>query len=239
MPHSLWLTEIPDLISLEHAETPNGLSLKLCLREPIPELFLAAKHLDDAVSAHLLNDPDLTEQFIRKADLQAIRDWSESLWGKASQYNQPRTIENLPLSSLKAQRRMPSPSEKMLLHLRDGHHCRFCGIPVIRQEIRKLLTTLYPHSAHWGASNASRHPTLHAMQAQYDHLLPHSRGGTNDLDNLVITCSPCNYGRGHYTLEEMGLSDPRLRVPIRTSWDGLERILTNQERPHHPSPTFA
>lgn len=30
-----------------------------------------------------------------------------------------------------------------------------------------------------------------------DHLLPLSRGGTSDLDNLVPSCKPCNYGRGN------------------------------------------
>jgi 5-methylcytosine-specific restriction endonuclease McrA len=60
---------------------------------------------------------------------------------------------------------------------------------------------------------------------QYDHLVPHARGGGNGLDNIVITCGPCNFGRMERTLEEVGLIDPRTRAPVRSSWDGLERYL--------------
>ncbi|MCX6971643.1 MAG: HNH endonuclease [Verrucomicrobia bacterium] len=56
------------------------------------------------------------------------------------------------------------------------------------------------------------------------HLLPHARGGTNDLENIVITCAPCNYARMNHTLEEVGLIDPRTREPIKSTWDGLERF---------------
>jgi 5-methylcytosine-specific restriction endonuclease McrA len=62
------------------------------------------------------------------------------------------------------------------------------------------------------------------MWLQYDHLLPHARGGTNDLGNIVITCAPCNFARMNYTLEEIGLLDPRTREPVRSDWDGLERF---------------
>lgn len=66
--------------------------------------------------------------------------------------------------------------------------------------------------------------TFQAMDLHYDHLLPHARGGTNDLENMLVTCAPCNCGRDKLTLEEVGLSDPRLRDPVRSTWDGLERF---------------
>jgi 5-methylcytosine-specific restriction endonuclease McrA len=62
------------------------------------------------------------------------------------------------------------------------------------------------------------------MWVQFDHLLPHCRGGDNSLDNMVITCAPCNFGRMQYTLDEVGLINPLTREPVRTSWDGLERF---------------
>jgi len=55
-------------------------------------------------------------------------------------------------------------------------------------------------------------------------LLPHARGGGNSLENLLITCAPYNYGRGHHLIEEVGLADPRNRPPVRSDWDGLERF---------------
>jgi len=75
-----------------------------------------------------------------------------------------------------------------------------------------------------GRTNASQHRAFQALWVQYDHLLPHARGGDNSLDNMVITCAPCNFGRGDYTLEKMGLNDPRTRDPVRSTWDGLERF---------------
>lgn len=35
-----------------------------------------------------------------------------------------------------------------------------------------------------------------------EHILPISRGGTNDRDNLVITCGHCNWSKGNKTLAE-------------------------------------
>jgi 5-methylcytosine-specific restriction endonuclease McrA len=60
--------------------------------------------------------------------------------------------------------------------------------------------------------------------ATYHHVLPHSRGGTSELQNAIIVCQPCNCARMHYTLDEVGLLDPRLREPTRSAWDGLERF---------------
>jgi hypothetical protein len=37
---------------------------------------------------------------------------------------------------------------------------------------------------------------------QIDHVLPLSRGGTNDLDNLQVACKPCNTSKGDRTVEE-------------------------------------
>lgn len=119
---------------------------------------------------------------------------------------------------------MPTAVEKELLHQRDGYHCRFCGIPVIRDKIRDRIKKTYPNALPWGKTNPEQHAAFQALWLQYDHLLPHARGGTNDLENVVITCAPCNFGRGSYTLEEVGLADPRLRKSIHSSWDGLERF---------------
>jgi hypothetical protein len=60
------------------------------------------------------------------------------------------------------------------------------------------------------------------MWLQYDHLLSHARGGDNSLDKIVITSAPCNFGRMNWTLEEVGLIDPRTRQAVRSSWTVLE-----------------
>lgn len=38
-----------------------------------------------------------------------------------------------------------------------------------------------------------------------DHVVPLSRGGSNDIGNLVISCPYCNKSRGNKLPEEMGI----------------------------------
>jgi hypothetical protein len=199
---------------------------RTCLREPISAIADAARLLDAAVSAHLLGQRAIAQELIRLADIPAVKAWGESLWGKSSPYNQLQaSAARPPLPADQRQDgRMPSLDVRRYLLHRDGYHCRFCGIPVIRKEIRERIRKAYPELAIWGTTNVQQHGAFQTMWVQYDHVVPHAHGGGNELDNLVITCAPCNYGRMQYTLEEMELADPRLREPVRSLWDGLERF---------------
>jgi 5-methylcytosine-specific restriction endonuclease McrA len=198
-----------------------------CLREPIPEIADAARLLDAAVTAHLMGRRDVAEQLIRVADISVLRDYTESLWGAKSPHVQYRAVADAPAHFVNARdskERMPTQADTAALFQRDGYHCIFCGIPVIRREVRQRIRKAYPDALRWGAKNAEQHAAFQLMWAVPDHVLPHSRGGTSDLQNTVIVCQPCNCARMHYTLEELGLTDPRLREPTRSSWDGLERF---------------
>ena len=129
----------------------------------------------------------------------------------------------LPLApELQAKKNLTADVKRRLLQ-RDGYHCRFCGVPVIRGEVRDRIRKAYRNALPWGNTKHTQHAAFRTMWVQYDHLLPRSRGGSNDLDKLVITCAPCNYGRMERTLEEVGLIKPMAREPI-TTWDGLERF---------------
>lgn len=197
------------------------------MQDPVPEIFEAAFHLDAAVSAHLSGELATAEQLIRLADSPAIKEWTNRLWGKGGPWSRPLPVEK-PLPHItrdqRFKERMPTEIEKRILLARDGHRCRFCGIPLVRAETRSLIRKVYPDALRWGGSNKDQHAAFEAMWLQYDHLIPHARGGTNDLDNIIVTCAPCNYGRLNLTLEEVGLSDPRERMPLKTTWDGLERF---------------
>lgn len=212
------------LRGVENSET----GLRSCIREPIPETAVVAHHLGMAVKAHLAGQRADAEELICLADLPVIREWTESIWGRGSPYVRFHSVTGSPAVCTAIERerlRMPTNAEQRLLHVRDGFDCRFCGIPVIRREIRVHLGKLYPNALPWGRKNSEQHAAFQAMWAQYDHVLPHSRGGSNDPENIVVTCAPCNFGRMSYTLEEVGLSDPRTREPLRSGWDGLERVL--------------
>lgn len=214
-----------------HPAASPSEELKSCLRPPIAEVFAAAKYLDAAVSAHLIGNSELAEHLIRAADMDEVRAWTESLWGKASPYVKPRNLPHSPLVLAKTERiseRMPNGAESLELHRRDGFHCRFCGVPVIRKAVRVYLGKLYPTALRWGRTNLTQHAAFQAMWAQYDHVLAHARGGDNSVKNTIVTCAPCNFAKMNYTVEELGLTDPRSRDPVLSDWDGLERILLSQ-----------
>ena len=153
--------------------------------------------------------------------------WTDSVWGKRSPYTQYRSIQDAPAILPKEQRakpHAPNSEVKRLVHQRDGYYCRFCKIPVIRAEVRARLKGLYPETVQWGNRNTLQHAAFQCMWAQYDHILPHSRGGTSEIENVYLTCAACNYGRMHYTLEEVGLIHPGSHEPRQGHWDGLERL---------------
>ncbi|MGH7645233.1 MAG: HNH endonuclease [Gemmatimonadales bacterium] len=72
------------------------------------------------------------------------------------------------------------------LFARDGYRCQFCGRTPHELRHRECLTR--------------------------DHLVPLSRGGTNDWTNVLTACSTCNTRKGNLRPEEVGLRP--LRAPV-------------------------
>jgi 5-methylcytosine-specific restriction endonuclease McrA len=203
------------------------MSLRRCLREPIAEIEIAAKRVKDAVSSHLRGERDVAEELLRLANDKVVWDWLDSVWGKKTVYNQPRRILASPPVVPKEQRaqpRDPTAETKRLVHQRDGFYCRFCKMPVIRDKIRFAIRREYPEAVPWEGTNSNQHAAFQCMWVQYDHILPHARGGRSDLENVYLTCAACNYGRGNYLLEEFDLIHPGLHDPRQGDWDGLENF---------------
>ena len=210
-------------------QDPDFLAPRLCFREPIKEIFYAAELLDRAVNAHLAGSRREAGRLIAEADMQSVWDWTESIWGKENPEIHRRRKVKGALGTLDENERDPKKKPgkdlKQALIERDGYRCRFCGIPVICKEIRKAMHKLYEDELPWNRyKNTEQHAAFQCMWMQFDHLLPHSRGGRTELANLVITCAPCNFGRMANTLEEVGLIDPLTRPVTKTDWDGLERF---------------
>ncbi len=210
------------------------LSPRRCMREPIPDLWDVASLLETATAEHLAGRTDRAELLLRATNRPAVREWTESLWGSVKanpdqpRYRRYRALENAPPHLPKAERipaRHPNMAEKIAVISRYGKHCVFCGVPLIRAEVRSAFNKLYPEAVGWGSTNPSQHAAFQALWLQFDHVLPHSRGGDNSISNVVVTCAGCNYGRMDNTLEELGLFDPRSRSATPSTWDGLEQIL--------------
>lgn len=207
-----------------------------CMREPIDEIHIAAELLDQATTAHLQGDTRSAEVLVQAANMPAIRGWTESLWGPRfanpdqSDYHRFRQVLDAPPLLPLGERvpvRMPNSAQKAAIVARYGRHCVFCHIPLISPEVRKVFHRIYPNAACWGPTNQTQHAAFQCMWLQFDHLLPHSRGGDNSSDNVVVTCAPCNFARQQWTLAEVGLVDPRTRPLHSSAWDGLERMLSS------------
>lgn len=202
-------------------------NLKTYLKEPVHEIFEAARLLSDAVNFHLLGDNEQARALFIKANQPRISEWTESLWGSEGVYSELVKTHGIPgviPTELRDKKRMPSKREERFLLKRDGYYCRFCGIPVIRKETRDFIKQLYPDAIPWGKTNKEQHAAFQAMWVQFDHLVPHARGGKTELDNLVITCSPCNYSRMNFLLDEINLQLLPIKIKNASDWDGLERI---------------
>jgi hypothetical protein len=203
----------------------NGKLVRECLSEPIPEIFTAAEKLSAAVIAHASGRFTEAARLLEAANDPVVWNYTDAAWGAGAKarygfVHVPSAPPALRLQDRPVPR-MPTAATRRLVVQRDGYHCRFCGMPVIDAAIRRLIKTIYPDSLGWGATNPSQHAAFQCMWLQYDHVIPNSRGGASTLDNVVVTCAPCNFGRMETTLEEARLINP-LSHPTPRKWQGFE-----------------
>jgi len=102
------------------------------------------------------------------------------------------------------------------VHERDNEICQWCG----------------------GEGDPDRGPDGETWEL--DHVVPVSRGGTNDAENLVLSCRTCNRRKGAMTGEEFVKSELLAlngRVPVvrkvrgryaTSAWDNLQLWAANQ-----------
>ena len=209
------------------------MTMRECLVEPSPPCFRAAALLSSAVDAHLAGDRGNAARLIHAADIPEVRAFTETVWGSGGKERHGYVnAPSAPPYLRRADRpvpRMPTLETQAAVIQRDGYHCRFCGLPVIRPAVRDLIRRAYPDVLGWGSTNPSQHAAFQCLWLQFDHVLPNSRGGPSTVENVVVTCAPRNFGRMEATLEEARLVDPLARPTPRNwagfdSWDGLERF---------------
>lgn len=202
--------------------------MRACMYEPIPEVFEAARLLSLAVDAHFVGDRSTARRLFAAADIPAIRTWQWPIQSRRPWKRLPSEPASLQRGN-RAVPRMPTKQTCAIVLHRDGHHCRFCGMPVISTATRKALSQSYSEVIQWTDRFETCHAAFQCLWLNYDHILPNERGGTSDPDNIVITCAPCNYGRMNFTLEEVGVGHPLSRAIVprwegHQTWDGLTRF---------------
>lgn len=74
---------------------------------------------------------------------------------------------------------------RLAVYKRDNFTCQYCGFHASEQEL------------------------------QIDHIIPVSRGGTNDIDNLVTSCARCNKKKGARLPQDSALSHEQLAERVK------------------------
>ena len=107
------------------------------------------------------------------------------------------------------------------VYVRDGFTCRYCGQRTVLAEVLELLARIYPDELPFVSHNypAGRtHPAFAELIASVDHLEPRASGGTDEIDNLVTACWPCNIAKSEFSVQFLGWA---VLDPEPGDWHGL------------------
>jgi hypothetical protein len=100
------------------------------------------------------------------------------------------------------------PSLRRAIKDRDGDSCRYCGREV-----------------NWNDRKSERGGT-------YDHVIPVSQGGVDNLSNLVVCCRGCNFHKGARSPEQASMI---LLEPVQTT--SSSNLDKNLDKNGPPSPS--
>ncbi len=211
--------------------------MRTCLMEPPVEADQAASLLDAAADAVLNEQMVKAADLLLQADIRTLHAYAAfvmlptaELLGFKKHARQARHEVHLQHPGL----RMPTGVDAEAIFKRDGFRCRYCSCRVVRPGVRSLLTALFPDIVRWPSGKGgdrAKHAAFYALNGVLDHVQPYARGGDSSTENIVTACWPCNFGKEDHTIEELCLSDPRLRTPVVDDWDGLARLVRNRRKP--------
>jgi len=110
---------------------------------------------------------------------------------------------------------------------RDSFRCRYCEMRIISKEVFTEFSRIVGAEVFSvERENSKRNGLTLGLRGVADHVEPYASGGKTDIDNLVTSCYSCNFGKAGYTLEQLGIDDPRLRPPVKDDWQGLTEYLS-------------
>lgn len=208
---------------------PNFWMIRNSLMPATRDMERAADLLSAASDMILKDRDEEAIALIQQADITDLFDLREQACRAPPVFSvhRLRKVANLLPKIPKGQRDPQFASESPLgetVFRRDGWRCRYCGCRVIPSKVRRWMDKRLPGTIRWGRANLECHAGFWTLWGSVDHVIPHSLGGRNKVENLVTACMTCNFARENYTLEQLGLTDPRSRPPVLDGWDGLTRL---------------
>ena len=150
--------------------------------------------------------------------------------GQQSAYFRVRNKKQVDLLNKAAKSINPSPrllpKVEKLVFLRDSYRCRYCGLRIISKEVFSEYSRIVgPEYFSVERENSKRNGLTLGLRGIADHVEPFASGGHTEIENLVTSCYSCNFGKAGYTLDQLGIEDPRLRPPMNDGWQGLTEYL--------------
>lgn len=124
--------------------------------------------------------------------------------------------------------RIPAPPSGTItmMYRRDFYRCRYCGLHLVPKEVLAAFEAVVGNASFAATAKNNSHGAALVFRATYDHVDPRCSGGSHQLENLVTACYSCNFGKGGFTLQQLGLDDPRTRVVSPAGgWDGLVSLI--------------
>ena len=170
-------------------------------------------------------DPDQSRYIVKSIDSEEMKRWFIDVALKSgawrSKYSGVSGVD------VKSSRRRKAINQKRIeaLFERDKWRCRYCGIRIAgnRKHFKKFARAIRMPELVSGRTDESRHGIYLMLMASYDHVKPHSEGGSNDDSNLVTSCWSCQFGKYRYSLDELRLQNPLDVAPMALEdWCGLK-----------------
>lgn len=118
-------------------------------------------------------------------------------------------------------KRKYGPMESTRVFVRDGFIDRYTGTRVIFPPVFRLLSVVMPQDFpyHPAWKTDLTHPAYWELGATIDHLVPVTRGGSDEASNWVTASMASNSAKMNWTLAELGW---QMHPPGNMDeWDGL------------------
>lgn len=194
-----------------------------CHPSQLSKRYCGMRCRDIAVRSRRVNEADGTARCGRCREWKPIADFVRSSGGRPHSYCKPcsslwfherrGTPPERRKTYIPAYKLTPEEKRAAILEQSRRNHLRrrAAGKPPPRAELEAIWCLQHGRCAYCQRYVGS---TYHI-----DHKLPITRGGTNDLSNLQLTCPRCNMRKGTLTHDEFLASKRR---PV-VSWDEHER----------------
>jgi len=158
-----------------------------------------------------------------------IEHGQQSAYYRVQNRNEVDAINRLAKAENDSPRLVPSTEKKV--YERDCFRCRYCGLRIIAKEVFAEYSRIVgSENFSIERENSKRNGLTLGLRGVADHVEPYASGGETSLENLVTSCYSCNFGKAGYTLEQLGIEDPRLRPPVQDDWRGLTEFLPSLKR---------